>query len=81
MNYTVWTNLHYITNNGNPIQGYRIFSTWMGDPAKVILLEAMIKTIRDEDLLRKTAKNGKILLNGLLELEVMYSRVHSLYGC
>ena len=42
----------------------------MGDPAKVILLEAMLATIRDEDLLRKTASNGELLLQGLTELQV-----------
>ena len=51
-------------------QGYRIFNTWMGDPSKVILLEAMLKVIRDEDLLTNVTRVGKKLVQGMTDLQV-----------
>ena len=56
-------------------QGYRIFNTWMGDPHKLVLLEAVINTIRQEDLFTSVKRVGKTLQNGLNELQVgIYQR-------
>ena len=52
------------------LQGYRIINTWMGDPAKVILLDATLKVIREQNLLENAKVVGKQLLDGLVSLEV-----------
>ena len=43
----------------------------MGDPSKVILLEAMLKVIRDEDLLGNVTRVGKKLVQGMTDLQVL----------
>jgi len=52
-----------------PKQPYRIFNTWVGDPGKLILLDAVLKTIRSENLLEETSKSGSVLLDGLTDLQ------------
>lgn len=51
-----------------PDQGYRIFNTWLGDPSKLILLNAAIKVIKSENLVQNIEKVGAKLLNGLEKL-------------
>lgn len=51
---------------------YRVFNTWMGDPHKIILLEAVIKTIEEEGLLASIAKAGDFFRDGLSVLEKSY---------
>lgn len=58
-----------------PQQPYRIFNTWMGDPGKVFLLEAVLKVIKENQLLRNVAQIGTQLKSGLLELETEYSEI------
>ncbi|KAH8411152.1 hypothetical protein KR222_008744, partial [Zaprionus bogoriensis] len=52
-----------------PREPYRIFNTWMGDPGKIILLEEILRVIKDERLLANVATAGHVLKNGLLNLE------------
>lgn len=52
-----------------PKEPYRIFNTWMGDPGKIILLEEILKVIQEEQLLANVAIAGKVLKDGLLNLE------------
>ena len=47
------------------IQGYRIFNTWMGDPTRVILLEAQLRYYREHNLLENAAKVGQKLIDGM----------------
>lgn len=49
---------------------YRIFNTWLGDPAKNLMLAEVIKVIKREDLLNNATHAGKALLTGLLDLQV-----------
>uniref|UniRef100_A0A8C6WCW1 4-aminobutyrate aminotransferase n=1 Tax=Nannospalax galili TaxID=1026970 RepID=A0A8C6WCW1_NANGA len=51
---------------------YRIFNTWLGDPAKNLLLAEVINVIKREDLLNNVAHAGKTLLTGLLDLQARY---------
>lgn len=51
-----------------PKQAYRVFNTWMGDPAKLILLEKVIDVIKKDHLIKNIESVGKRLLNGLNEL-------------
>ena len=52
------------------LQGGRIFNTWMGDPAKVILLEAMVNVIEEQDLLQNVRTVGDRLTAGMQALQV-----------
>ena len=56
-------------------QGYRIFNTWVGDLARLVTLEAVIKEVREKDLLAVARQSGEIMLSGLRGLEVRQDRV------
>ncbi|XP_071965470.1 4-aminobutyrate aminotransferase, mitochondrial-like [Antedon mediterranea] len=60
-----------------PDMGYRVFNTWMGEPSKMILLEAILKTITQENLLENVKVTGKVILDGLNELQDAYPHVFS----
>ncbi|CAM4843188.1 unnamed protein product, partial [Rotaria magnacalcarata] len=55
-----------------PKQPYRIFNTWMGEPAKLLILDAILETVNQENLIENTRKVGDILLNGLKDLNRQY---------
>uniref|UniRef100_A0A336M3B2 (S)-3-amino-2-methylpropionate transaminase n=1 Tax=Culicoides sonorensis TaxID=179676 RepID=A0A336M3B2_CULSO len=52
-----------------PAQGYRIFNTWMGDPGKLLLLEAVLNVVKRDNLLDRVNKAGAKLKSGLLAAE------------
>ncbi|XP_052816100.1 4-aminobutyrate aminotransferase, mitochondrial-like isoform X2 [Mya arenaria] len=60
-----------------PKEGYRIFNTWVGDPAKVSLLEAVVKVIQTDGLLDQVRITGTHLLNGLKNMQEKYPGVLS----
>jgi 4-aminobutyrate aminotransferase/(S)-3-amino-2-methylpropionate transaminase len=47
----------------------------MGEPAKMLVLEAILKTVKQENLIENTRKTGDILLNGLKDLSKQYSQL------
>ncbi|CAI5710865.1 unnamed protein product [Hyaloperonospora brassicae] len=49
-------------------EGYRIFNTWMGDPAKMITLEAVLKVVADDSLLENVKITGNYLKTGLQDI-------------
>lgn len=49
-------------------EAYRIFNTWMGDPVRMLQLEAVLADVRDFDLAQNAAHTGAVLQTGLLEL-------------
>ncbi|KAH5951103.1 4-aminobutyrate aminotransferase [Parastagonospora nodorum] len=51
-----------------PNKPYRQFNTWMGDPARAILMRAIIGEIERLDLVRHTAATGDYLFEGLQRL-------------
>jgi len=55
-----------------PKHPWRIFNTWCGDPSKVVLLDAVLKTISKDSLLSSTQAAGDTLLTGLRTLEARY---------
>ncbi|XP_033117776.1 4-aminobutyrate aminotransferase, mitochondrial-like isoform X2 [Anneissia japonica] len=61
----------------SPDQGYRVFNTWMGDPSKMILLGAILNTIKEENLLENVKETGKILNDGLVQLQEAYPHIFS----
>ena len=54
---------------------YRIFNTWMGDPAKLIQLEVVIKCIEEDNLLSVVKSAGATLVDGLKALQNKYPHV------
>ncbi|XP_063918173.1 4-aminobutyrate aminotransferase, mitochondrial-like [Zophobas morio] len=58
-----------------PDKPFRVFNTWMGDPGKVIILEAIIKVMREQDLLDNVLKVGARLKCGLVELEEEFCEI------
>ncbi|KAF1318463.1 4-aminobutyrate aminotransferase, partial [Globisporangium splendens] len=53
-------------------EGFRIFNTWMGDPSKMISLQAFLEAVEQDKLLENTAITGKFLKDGLKQLEAKY---------
>ena len=68
---------YYHTEKYAPKQPYRIFNTWMGDPGKLLILEACLNVIRNDKLLEVVEKSGRRLKCGLLELEKEKSHLMS----
>ena len=60
----------YYLEGGRPRQIYRICNTWMGDPSRLILLDVIMKEIKDKDLIKSTKVAGEVLLTGLKSLQV-----------
>ncbi|RWS06833.1 GABA transaminase GABA-TTC1-like protein [Dinothrombium tinctorium] len=58
-----------------PDAPYRIFNTWMGDPAKMVLLSAAIEVILKEKLVEKIRETGDYLLENLKQTEKRYSHL------
>lgn len=52
-----------------PRHSYQIFNTWLGDPGKIFLLEAVLKVIKRDNLLDKVTKTGAKLKSGISDLE------------
>jgi len=55
----------------------RILNTWVGDPHKIIMLEQVVKTIREDCLLELVTRSGETLLAGLEELQQRFPAVLS----
>ena len=45
----------------------------MGEPAKLLVLEAIINTVKQENLIENTRQTGDVLLNGLKDLNKKFS--------
>lgn len=56
-----------------PNQGYRIFNTWMGDPHKMVVLEAVLDVYKRDNLVDNMAAQGEHILGGLKKLQAKYS--------
>ena len=64
-----------------PKQSYRVFNTWMGDPSKIILLEAVLETMRKENLLHRVTTVGDYTLKQLASLQNEFSTtINSIRG-
>lgn len=62
----------YSKEEFRPDQAFRIFNTWLGDPGKLLLLEAVIETIKSEGLLGKITKTGEYLVQGMKACQSKY---------
>ena len=57
----------------------RIQNTWLGDPARLAMLEAVINTIERDNLLERTREAGKALMKGIYNLEVKMIKIYIEY--
>ncbi|RLN45146.1 hypothetical protein BBJ29_007503 [Phytophthora kernoviae] len=53
-------------------EGYRIFNTWMGDPTKMITLQAVIEAVESDRLLENVNITGDYLKAGLHEAAIAF---------
>lgn len=60
---------YYHAAHMKPSQPYRVFNTWMGDPGKLLLLESILKVIKQESLLKNVEKTGAKLKAGLIQTQ------------
>jgi len=76
---------YYHTNECKPKQAYRIFNTWMGDPARLAMAEVVVKEIKENNLVKNAKDVGDVLLGGLKDLQVRivlyFYKSSSLYLC
>merc|ERR1712002_1043860 len=55
----------------------RILNTWVGDPHKIIMLEQVVKTIKEESLLNLVSESGKTIMEGLEDIQSRYPEILS----
>ncbi|GMI02439.1 hypothetical protein TrLO_g26 [Triparma laevis f. longispina] len=48
-----------------PREGYRIFNTWMGDPAKMLMLETILREYKKSNLVENAKITGDYIQEGL----------------
>jgi len=65
----------FYKSNLIPHEAFRVFNTWMGDPHKLVILKAVLETIREDKLIENMAVQGHALQSGLLDLQSKYSDV------
>ncbi|XP_076072615.1 4-aminobutyrate aminotransferase, mitochondrial-like [Mytilus galloprovincialis] len=58
-------------------EAFRIFNTWVGDPSKVVLLEAVIKVIKRDNLLNRVTEIGNYLWPEVEKIQKKYPDVLS----
>lgn len=62
----------YHKTEQRPTEPFRIFNTWLGDPSKLALLDAVLEVIRTERLVEQAKDVGEYMLNGLVKLQDTY---------
>merc|ERR1712212_1410235 len=53
----------------------RILNTWVGDPHKIIMLEQVVKTIKEESLLDLVTESGETIMAGLEDIQSRYPEI------
>lgn len=56
---------YFSTKEMRPSEGYRIFNTWMGEPAKVLMLQAMLDEYDENNLIENAEITGEYLQEGI----------------
>jgi 4-aminobutyrate aminotransferase/(S)-3-amino-2-methylpropionate transaminase len=49
---------YFYKDSFRPDQPYRIMNTWLGDPGRVAFLEAILKTVKRDNLIELNLKTG-----------------------
>jgi len=68
---------YYFRDDFLPKQSYRIFNTWLGDPARVYLLKRVLQVIEQDRLIERTREAGAALLRYIKKLEKSYPEIVS----
>lgn len=63
---------YYMKSEFRPKESYRIFNTWMGDPTKMIQLQAFVETYEKEKLEENTQITGAYLREQLHQLAAVH---------
>lgn len=66
---------YYHVESLKPKQAFRVFNTWMGDPSKMVLLEAVLDTIKKENLLDRVNDVGNYTMKHLMNIQNEFSSV------
>lgn len=67
----------YYRDEQRPTEALRIFNTWVGDPSKLSLLQAVLQVIREDRLLDRVRDTGEYILTGLVSLQKSFPGVMS----
>lgn len=71
----------YYADHLRPDISYRIFNTWMGDPTKIVQLEAVVDTVKEQNLIEAVKITGDYLMRELAVLAKHFpSHVQNLRG-
>ncbi|XP_052783933.1 4-aminobutyrate aminotransferase, mitochondrial-like isoform X1 [Mya arenaria] len=65
----------YNKDSFRPQESNRIFNTWVGDPSKVILLEAVVKEMTRSNLIGQVNVTGEHLLSELKNMQARYPSI------
>lgn len=68
----LYTGGFYVKAGLRPQAPYQIFNTWLGDPSKLVQLEATLAVIKDQNLLARAKATGEFLSEGLTALQNAY---------
>ncbi|XP_046900193.1 4-aminobutyrate aminotransferase, mitochondrial-like isoform X2 [Hypomesus transpacificus] len=60
---------YFLKDEFQPDKPFRIFNTWLGDHTKNLFLNEVIKVIRTENLLEEVQRSGRVMLQGLYDLQ------------
>uniref|UniRef100_A0A0K0F0C5 (S)-3-amino-2-methylpropionate transaminase n=1 Tax=Strongyloides venezuelensis TaxID=75913 RepID=A0A0K0F0C5_STRVS len=71
---------YYYASHLKVNEGYRIFNTWMGDPTKLIVLEKVVKVIKEQRLVEQAKIVGGILKTGLEDIKSRNDKILNLRG-
>ncbi|XP_054716143.1 4-aminobutyrate aminotransferase, mitochondrial-like [Uloborus diversus] len=64
---------YFYRDEFRPREGYRVFNTWLGDPSKMVLLQAVIKVVKEQNLLKNMETTGNHLLKEMKNIEKKHS--------
>ncbi|XP_015922767.1 4-aminobutyrate aminotransferase, mitochondrial [Parasteatoda tepidariorum] len=64
---------YYYREEFRPKEGYRVFNTWLGDPSKMVLLQEVVKVVKEQNLLKNMEMTGKHLMSGLMDTQKRHS--------
>ncbi|KAK7112737.1 4-aminobutyrate aminotransferase, mitochondrial-like isoform X2 [Littorina saxatilis] len=67
----------YHSDEQRPTESFRIFNTWVGDPSKMALLEAVLEVIKKDGLVDNSKVIGDYMLNGLLDIQNSFPAILS----
>jgi len=68
---------YYYQPKWHPAGSYRVFNTWMGDPAKLLALETVLKVVNEDDLILNAKTTGAHLLEGMESLQAVFPNLLS----